>query len=236
MKGCFSIASPTFKLRQHGTILIYLSSRFIYSDFRTNAAKEIQRNSQKLKFLFLITVLHLNNKVTHAQSFINHASLKEIYPVHVFSGRVQRAQIITIITTRTRCCFSLSSNKQLRHTPQDSRSQTTQDMSHVRAYHSHDAHHTIHHLPHDLIQRHNYHYLDRISSTSFTFNHFTKQSLCCKIKITTILDIFKKTFHIYVFSRSVWEYLRASRYIPNSFIYLSFDIFDTFRKNVRDVA
>ena len=43
-----------------------------------------------------------------------------------------------MITTRSRCCFSLSSNKQLRHTPQDSRSQTTQEMNTTRAYHRHD--------------------------------------------------------------------------------------------------
>jgi len=43
-----------------------------------------------------------------------------------------------MITTRSRCCFSLSSNRQLRHTPQDSRSQTTQEMNTTRAYHRHD--------------------------------------------------------------------------------------------------
>jgi len=57
-----SIAPPTFKHPQHGTILIYLSSRFIYSDFRTNAAKEIQRNSQELKFLFLLNELQHTTK------------------------------------------------------------------------------------------------------------------------------------------------------------------------------
>ena len=44
-----------------------------------------------------------------------------------------------MITTRSRCCFSLSSNKQLRHTPQDSRSQTTQEMNTTRAYNRHDT-------------------------------------------------------------------------------------------------
>ena len=75
---------------------------------------------------------------SHTQSFITHASLKEIHPVHVFSELVQRGQIITMITTRSRCCFSLSSNRQLRHTPQDSRSQTTQEMNTTRAYNRHD--------------------------------------------------------------------------------------------------
>ena len=56
---------------------------------------------------------------SHTQSFVTHASPYEIHLVHVFSERVQSAQIITMITTRSRCCFYLSSNKQLRHTPQD---------------------------------------------------------------------------------------------------------------------
>ena len=43
-----------------------------------------------------------------------------------------------MITTRSRCYFYLSSNKQLRHTPQDSRSQTTQEMNTKRAHHRHD--------------------------------------------------------------------------------------------------
>ena len=174
--------------------------------------KEIHKNWNSCSCSMNFNTQQSHSCSSHTQSFITHASLKEIHPVHVFSELVQSGQIITMITTRSRCCFSLSSNKQLRHTPQDSRSQTTQNMSHVRAHHSHDAHHTIHHLPHNLIQRHNYHHLDRISSTSFTFNHFTKQSLCFKIKITTILDIFKKTFHIYILSPRVsYQYLRASR-------------------------
>ena len=142
---------------------------------------------------------------SHTQSFVTHASPCEIHPVHVFSERVQSAQIITMITTRSRCCFSLSSNKQLRHTPQDSRSQTTQEMNTTRAYNTHDPNQpqssTIFLMTsfNDTIIIVSIH----ISSTSFTFNHFTKQSLCCKIKITTILDIFKKTFHIYIFFRGV---------------------------------
>ena len=75
---------------------------------------------------------------SHTQSFVIHASPYESHPFLVFSERVQRAQIITTITTRTHCCFSLSSNKQLRHTPQDSRSQTTQGMNTTRAYRRHD--------------------------------------------------------------------------------------------------
>ena len=43
-----------------------------------------------------------------------------------------------MITTHSRCSFSLSSNKQLRHTPQDTRSQTTQEMNTTRAYNRHD--------------------------------------------------------------------------------------------------
>ena len=44
-----------------------------------------------------------------------------------------------MITTHSRCCFSLSSNKQLRHRPQDTRSQTTQEMNTTRAYNRHDT-------------------------------------------------------------------------------------------------
>ena len=100
--------------------------------------KEIHKNwnSCSCSMIFIIQQSHSCSSQT--QSFITHASLKEIHPVHVFSELVQRGQIITMITTRSRCCFSLSSNKQLRHTPQDSRSQTTQEMNTTRAYNTHD--------------------------------------------------------------------------------------------------
>ena len=176
---------------------------------------------------------------SHTQSFITHASLKEIHPVHVFSELVQTGQIITMITTRSRCCFSLSSNKQLRHTPQDSRSQTTQEMNTTRAYHRHDPNQppasTIF-----LITSFN----ETTIITSTVSHQRRLRSIISQSKVSVVRSrsppfwiSSRKHFTSNILFRSIpYQYPRASRCIPNSFIYLSFDIFDTFRKNVRDVA
>ena len=53
-------AFPSHHLPSNSDNTVLSSSifpHFIYSDFRTNAAKEIQRNSQELKFLFLLNEL-----------------------------------------------------------------------------------------------------------------------------------------------------------------------------------
>ena len=176
---------------------------------------------------------------SYTQSFVTHASPYEIHLVHVFSERVQSGQIIIIIATRSRCCFSLSSNKQLRHTPQDSRSQTTQEMNTTRAHHRHDPKQpqssTIF-----LMTSFN----DTIIITSTVSHQRRLRSIISRSKVSVVRSrsppfriLKKKTFHIYILFPSIpYQYSRASRCIPNSFIYLSFDIFDTFRKNVRDVA
>ena len=144
-----------------------------------------------------------------------------------------------MITTRSRCCFSLSSNKQLRHTPQDSRSQTTREMNTTRAYNTHDPNQpqssTIF-----LMTSFN----DTIIITSTVSHQRRLRSIISRSKVSVVRSrsppfwiSSRKHFTSNILFRSIpYQYPRASRCIPNSFIYLSLDIFDTFRKNVRDVA
>ena len=84
--------------------------------------KEIHKNWNSCSCSMNFNIQESHSCSSHTQSFVTHASPYDIHLVHVFSERVQSGQIIIIIATRSRCCFSLSSNKQLRHTPQDSRS------------------------------------------------------------------------------------------------------------------
>ena len=76
MKGCFSIASPTFKLRQHGSIPVYLSSRFIYSDFSYQCRKtKYSKKFTRIGILVPAQWTSTHNKATHAHHIHNPSSL-----------------------------------------------------------------------------------------------------------------------------------------------------------------